>query len=329
VLTGVEAALRDKFGHRREDRWRWPNGSGLFAAVCPAYRGRCGGHYKGQQIPRPGRRPDDAAGKADRQRWRSLFSPSSLPVTGTFSTQPTATSPWTCVCSRHSRGKSSQRDILFESDLLFRAGIARAKVLDIPMPAIYRGGNEQLESARGAPSFRNRQYEELRQAHLLQLFLRDFNIASLELVTGVALNSIRNDLRPCALGWHENGLCRSRNDCCPAPITGILLLLSFVNYDTQQLPRDTISPRLSSHHALRSMNRIRQLFSMFLKVEQKRSVGTDLLRPTPERSEVFPDSPRMPRRPGGGMPEEEEEIPSFMGQRYDFRRRRSASSMQS
>ncbi len=28
-------------------------------------------------------------------------------------------------------------------------------------------------------------------------------------------------------------------------LTGIILLLSFVNYDTQQIPRETISPRLA------------------------------------------------------------------------------------
>ena len=81
-------------------------------------------------------------------------------------------------------------------------------------------------------------------------FLRDFNIASLELVTGVALILFGMIYGVAHWGGTETASAGVVMIAALPLLTGILLLLSFVNYDTQQLPRDTISPRLSSHHAL-------------------------------------------------------------------------------
>ena len=121
VLTGVEAALRDKL-----DIVVKIDGDGqMDPALLPLFVRPIA---DGAADITKGNRFHDPDGVRTMPLARLIgnaalsFSPSSLPVTGIFSTQPTGTSPWTCVCSRHSRGKSSRRDTSSSQIFCFAPG---------------------------------------------------------------------------------------------------------------------------------------------------------------------------------------------------------------
>jgi glycosyltransferase involved in cell wall biosynthesis len=129
----------------------------------------------------------------------------------------------------------------FESDLLFRIGLIRAKVIDIPMEAVYGDEVSNLKIFRVIVPFLYRNSRNFVKRIFYNYFLRDFNVASLEFVFGLIL---------CLFG-SIYGLIYWGN---PAPatagrvmlaalpfLTGVILLLSFVNFDIQQLPREPIS----------------------------------------------------------------------------------------
>jgi glycosyltransferase involved in cell wall biosynthesis len=139
--------------------------------------------------------------------------------------------------------KISKR-FFFESDLLFRVGLARAKVMDIPMVARYGTEQSNLKIHRELPRFFWLNLRNAGKRIFYNYFLRDFNIASLELVFGVLL---------IAFGAIYGITQRGGEEAAPPGIvmmaafpllTGIILLLNFVNFDVQQVPRETISSHL-------------------------------------------------------------------------------------
>jgi len=75
----------------------------------------------------------------------------------------------------------------FESDLLFRLNLLRARVLDIPMHAVYGDEVSNLNIADVAFSFGWRHLRNLAKRILYSYFLRDFSIASLYLLFGLPL----------------------------------------------------------------------------------------------------------------------------------------------
>lgn len=139
--------------------------------------------------------------------------------------------------------KMSKR-YFFESDLLFRVGLARAKVMDIPIVARYGAERSNLKIHRELPRFFWLNLRNAGKRIFYNYFLRDFNIASLELIFGVVFTAFGT----------VYGLTHIGGEAAAPPgvvmlaafplLTGIMLLLSFVNFDAQQVPRETISSRL-------------------------------------------------------------------------------------
>jgi hypothetical protein len=80
-----------------------------------------------------------------------------------------------------------QKRYFFESDLLFRVGVMRAKVMDIPMAARYRDEKSNLKIRREVLPFFLLHFRNFWKRLMYNYFLRDFNIASLELVFGMLL----------------------------------------------------------------------------------------------------------------------------------------------
>lgn len=142
------------------------------------------------------------------------------------------------------RGKLDKR-YFFESDLLFRCGILRAKVMDIPMTAVYRTEKSNLKIHREVLPFFLRNVRNFGKRIFYNYFLRDFNIASLEIMLGLALVSFGTIYGSLHWGGDEPAPAGVVMAAAFPLLTGIILLLSFINYDTQQVPRETISPRLS------------------------------------------------------------------------------------
>src|ERR1044072_626461 len=77
----------------------------------------------------------------------------------------------------------------FETDFLFRVGLYKAKVLDIPMEAVYGDEQSNLKVGREVLPFMLRNFRNFGKRIFYNYFLRDFNVASLEIVLGVACSA--------------------------------------------------------------------------------------------------------------------------------------------
>ena len=75
----------------------------------------------------------------------------------------------------------------FESDLLFRLGLIGAKVIDVPMPAVYDQETSNLSILKSLFEFPYKHIKNLFKRIFYNYFLREFNLGSLELVLGTFL----------------------------------------------------------------------------------------------------------------------------------------------
>lgn len=137
-----------------------------------------------------------------------------------------------------------EKRYFFESDLLFRLNICRAKVTDVPMPAIYGEETSNLSVKNSIPVFLKKHSSRLLKRIFYTYFLRDFNAGSLLLIS--ALTSITAGLIYGISNWLINA---SNMETTPTGtiiitaivlLTGINLLISFVNYDITQKPADAL-----------------------------------------------------------------------------------------
>jgi glycosyltransferase involved in cell wall biosynthesis len=128
----------------------------------------------------------------------------------------------------------------FESDLLFRLNLARAVVTDIPMPARYGDEVSSLRIGRVILPFLFGHLRNLSKRIFYSYFLRDFSIASVQLIVGSLMFAF-------GLVIGINAWSASTNTGIPATagtvmlaglpiILGFQLLLSFLNYDIQNQP---------------------------------------------------------------------------------------------
>ena len=79
------------------------------------------------------------------------------------------------------------RDYFFESDMLFRLGLLRAKVLDIPMSSIYRDEASSLRVFRVVPVFLMSHLRNFTKRVIYSYFLRDFQMVSVGIVLGIPM----------------------------------------------------------------------------------------------------------------------------------------------
>lgn len=132
------------------------------------------------------------------------------------------------------------RGYFFESDMLFRLNTIRAVVVDVPMPARYGDEASGLRPARVIVPFLVHHARNFVKRVIYNYFLRDFSVASLNLVAGLALllfgvafgtqawiASIRSGVPATAGTVMLAGL---------PTILGVQLLLSFLAYDVQARP---------------------------------------------------------------------------------------------
>ena len=129
----------------------------------------------------------------------------------------------------------------FESDMLANLGGLRAVVVDVPMEAIYGDEQSNLKIRRVLFEFLLKHAREFLKRLLYSYFLRDFNIASLQLVFGTILFAFGVVFG--AIHW-----VRSTEAAVPATagtvlvaalpvLLGFQLLLSFIGYDIANEPR--------------------------------------------------------------------------------------------
>lgn len=129
----------------------------------------------------------------------------------------------------------------FESDMLFRLNVSRAVVTDVPMSAHYGDEVSSLRIGRVIGPFLLGNLRNLCKRIFYNYFLRDFNIASLQLVLGSILFLL--GFVTGVVAWSrsiETGIPASSGTVMLAGlpiILGFQLLLSFLNFDIQNQPR--------------------------------------------------------------------------------------------
>jgi dolichol-phosphate mannosyltransferase len=128
----------------------------------------------------------------------------------------------------------------FESDMLFRLNIARAVVMDIPIVSQYGSEQSSLKIHRIIVPFIVGHVRNFVKRVFYTYFLRDFNIGSLHLISGIA--AVFFGLIFGISAWSESvasGIPASAGTVMLAGLPfliGIQLLLSFLNYDIQNVP---------------------------------------------------------------------------------------------
>lgn len=130
--------------------------------------------------------------------------------------------------------KLSQR-YFFESDMLFRLGIIRAVVKDIPMNAVYGDESSSLRISTSLFTFLNNHFHRINKRIIYIYFLRDFNQGSLSLLFALPLLSFSIIFG--GVKWYQayqTGMPTALGTLFIAAlpfITGFQLLLNFLNYD--------------------------------------------------------------------------------------------------
>jgi dolichol-phosphate mannosyltransferase len=137
----------------------------------------------------------------------------------------------------------------FESDILFRLNTINAVVVDVPMRCIYADEVSGLNVLKSIPEFLGKNAKNFAKRIFYNYFLRNFNIASLQLVFGAIL--LLFGLVYGGLNWFEaaqtNIPASTGNVVLPALaiILGFQLLLSFLNYDIENKQNYPLQLKLS------------------------------------------------------------------------------------
>ena len=128
----------------------------------------------------------------------------------------------------------------FESDVLFRLSVIRAVVADVPMHARYGEAQSSLRIAGVIAPFLAGHARNFAKRILYGYFLRDFHVASLELLVGIC--AVVFGVVTGAANWiHSAHLGRATPAgsvmLAALPLfVGIQLLLAFLNFDITAEP---------------------------------------------------------------------------------------------
>ena len=141
------------------------------------------------------------------------------------------------------------RGYFFEADMLFRLSLLRACVEDVPQNARYADENSQLSVFKVLMTFPFLHFRNLVKRITYNHFLRNFSIASIELVLGVLL--LLFGVIYGILGWVESagsGEPATAGTVMLAAlpiIVGVQFILNYLAYDFSIVPDRPISGRLA------------------------------------------------------------------------------------
>jgi glycosyltransferase involved in cell wall biosynthesis len=136
----------------------------------------------------------------------------------------------------------------FESDMLFHLGLLRARVVDFPMRAVYGDETSNLNIRQVVGPFLAKHLRNTLLRVLYKYFVRDFSVASLELLAGIGLFTF--GLVFGAVKWLTNASIAVSTETgtimlAVVPLLmGFQLLLAFINYDITTTPREPLHPLL-------------------------------------------------------------------------------------
>lgn len=138
----------------------------------------------------------------------------------------------------------------FESDLLFRAGLQRARVQDMPMKAIYADETSHLKISKVLFDFSFRHMKNFIKRIFYNYFLRDFSPGSLYLLLGMMLTSTGMIaglvyLLDSMLGGNTASPGEVMFAALPL-FVGIQFGIAFLTYDIESSPKTTLWPSLQA-----------------------------------------------------------------------------------
>ncbi|OXE35460.1 MAG: glycosyl transferase family 2 [Phenylobacterium zucineum] len=143
--------------------------------------------------------------------------------------------------------KSVSQRFFFETDLLYHLGTLRAVVRDVPMPARYGDEISNIRIGAVIGPFAGKHLTNFLQRILGQYFVRDFNIATIELLAGLALFSfgmIYGLHRLAVRDLHQAASAGVVMTAALPVIVGVQFLLQALNYDVLNVPSRAIHPYL-------------------------------------------------------------------------------------
>jgi len=142
--------------------------------------------------------------------------------------------------------KLSER-YFFETDLLFRLSTLKARVVDIPMPAIYGDERSGLNAAWEIGPFAIGHLRNFVKRIAYNYFVRDFSIASLELLAGLGLLAFGIVYGISHWSTEDRAATAGTVMLAGLPvILGVQLLLAFLAHDVQSAPITALHPRLTA-----------------------------------------------------------------------------------
>lgn len=133
----------------------------------------------------------------------------------------------------------------FESDMLFRLNLINAKVVDVPMDAIYEDEQSNLHINKIILPFLKGHLKNATKRIIYNYFLRDFSVASIELFCGLLLSTF--GVLYGLIGWYKslffNELASGGTVMLSALpiILGMQLLLGFIQADIERQPKNSIT----------------------------------------------------------------------------------------
>ncbi len=132
----------------------------------------------------------------------------------------------------------------FESDLLFRLNILTARLVDIPMRAHYADEASSMKPLREIPGFAAAHLRNFGKRIFYNYFVRNFSIASLELLLGTLLLLFGTVFGLLHWGMSVPATAGTVMVAALPIIIGAQLLLAFLNYDIQSVSRTALHLRL-------------------------------------------------------------------------------------
>lgn len=151
-----------------------------------------------------------------------------------------------CVARRIMEKRVSRR-FFFETDLLYHLGTLRAVVRDVPIPARYGDEVSNIRIGAIVGPFALKHLTNFVQRILGQYFVRDFNVATLELISGLGAVLFGVFYALHWLAVRNPGQAASAGVVMAASlplIIGVQLLLQAMNFDVLNAPSHPIHPYL-------------------------------------------------------------------------------------
>jgi glycosyltransferase involved in cell wall biosynthesis len=143
--------------------------------------------------------------------------------------------------------KKVSRRFFFETDLLYHLGTLRAVVRDVPMPARYGDEVSNLRISGVIGPFALKHGRNFFQRVLGQYFVRDFNVATVELIMGALflLFGVGYAVHWLSIRVEGEAASPGRVMAAALPVMiGVQFLLQAINFDVLNFPTRPIHPYL-------------------------------------------------------------------------------------